>query len=245
MERKSWGRGGRTLLRNPHRSWIPIWTIPTSTCASTCTMLHLYEHLHYSGLCKGGWGTTKKKLSLLQLPEKMLGVFFTFCSQASSADSRDWKFYTGSQLHVFTKTDLSCTMAADRIQENATAHEMRTVCPSSLILYTSEVHVICLGWNASTSSCCLNQTISTSCMWNLHFSRGSKKKKKSNEIISLYYIKPNPPPTWFLRRLNCACSWLQRRKGLLPLLFPLVIFTPSIRGGKNLLFGPFCFLFSK
>lgn len=106
------------------------------------------------------------------------GRFFTSCSQASSADSRDWKFHTGSQLHVFTKTDLSCTVAADRIQENATAHEMRTVCPSSLILYTSEVHVICLGWNASTSSCCLNQTISTSCMWNLHFSRGSKKKKR-------------------------------------------------------------------
>lgn len=141
---------------------------------------YIYEPLHYSGLCKGRGEPWRGKRTWIfcSCLRKCWEVFLTSCSQASSADSRDWKFHTGFQLHVLTKTDLSCTVAADHIQENATAHEIRTVCPSSLILYTSEVHVICLGWNASTSSCCLNQTISTSCMWNLHFSRDSKKKKR-------------------------------------------------------------------
>lgn len=81
-----------------------------------------------------------------------------------------------------------------------------------MIHYTSEVNIICLGWNASTSSCCFNQTLSTSCMWSLHFSGGSKKR--SNKIILLHYIKPNPPDTGSLRKLCRACSWLQRGKGL-------------------------------
>lgn len=87
---------------------------------------------------------------------------------------------------------------------------LKLLWPSSVIHYTSEVNIICLGWNASTSSCCFNQTLSTSCMWSLHFWGGSKKR--SNKIILLHYIKPNPPDTGSLRKLCCVCSWLQREK---------------------------------
>lgn len=99
-------------------------------------------------------------------------------------------------------------------------------------LYTLEVNVICLGWNTSTSSCCLNQTISTSCMWSLHFSRGCKKK--SNKIILFPYVKPNPPLYLVLKKaVLCMLLPAEEKRTSPVFLFRLVIFTPRTRENSS------------